>query len=119
MEELWIPIALFAAITIIFSLWFYFRYQARMATQKTFRLALEKGNELSPEFIKQLGEPEPSKDKDLRRGLVWVAIGIAMVILGAAINEPDAMGPMMGSAAFPGLVGIAYLIMWRFGTRKE
>lgn len=119
MEELWIPIALFTAITIIFVVWFYFRYKARMATQKTFRLALEKGNELSPEFIKELGEPEPSKDRDLRRGLIWLAIGIAMVILGFAIGEPDAMGPMTGSAAFPGLVGIAYLIMWRLGTKKE
>jgi Na+/H+ antiporter NhaD/arsenite permease-like protein len=119
MEELWIPISFFAAMTIIFCLWFYFKYKSRMATQKTFRLALEKGSELSPEFIKQLGEPEPSKDKDLRRGLIWVAIGIAMLLLAFGVNEPDAVGPMMGSAAFPGLVGIAYLIMWRFGTRKE
>lgn len=119
MEELWIPIVLFASITIIFCLWFYFRFKARMATQETFRLALEKGSELSPEFVKQLAEPEPSQDRDLRRGLIWLALGIAMVILGVAVNEPDAIGPMIGSAAFPGLVGVAYLIMWRFGTRKE
>ncbi len=119
MEELWIPIVFFVSVTVVFSLWFYFRYKARMATQKTFRLALEKGSELSPEFIKQLAEPEPSKDKDLRRGLVWIALGVAMVLLAYGVNEPYAMGPMMGSAAFPGLIGIAYLVMWRFGTRKE
>jgi hypothetical protein len=118
-EGLWVPIAMFVSLAVIFSLWFYFRYKARLATQKTFRLALEKGNELSPEFIKQLGEPEPSKDKDLRRGLIWLALGIALLILGVAVDEPDAIGPMMGSAAFPGLIGVAYLIMWRFGTRKE
>ncbi len=119
MEELWIPIVFFIAVTVVFSLWFYFRYKARMATQETFRLALEKGSELSPEFIKQLAEPEPTKDKDLRRGLVWMALGVAMLLLAFGINEPDAMGPLMGSAAFPGLIGIAYLGMWRFGTRKE
>ncbi len=119
MEELWIPIVLFIAVTVIFCLWFYFKYRTSMATQETFRLALEKGSELSPEFIKQLAEPEPTRDRDLRRGLIWLALGIALVILGVAINEPDAMGSIVGSAAFPGLIGVAYLIMWRFGARKD
>lgn len=115
----WIPIVFFVAVTVVFSLWFYFKYKARIATQETFRLALDKGSELSPEFIRQLAEPEPSNDKDLRRGLIWIALGVAMLLLAVGVNEPDAMGPMMGSAAFPGLVGVAYLIMWRFGSRKE
>ncbi len=119
MEELWIPIVFFVSVTVAFCLWLYFRYKARLATQETFRLALEKGSELSPEFVKQLAEPEPSKDKDLRRGLIWIALGIALLLLAFGVNEPDAMGPMIGSAAFPGLVGLAYLIMWRFGKRKE
>ncbi len=118
-EGLWVPIVMFVSIAVIFSFWLYFRYKARLATQETFRLALEKGSELSPELIKQLAEPEPAKDRDLRRGLIWAAIGIAMVILAVAIGEPEAMGPIMGSAAFPGLVGVAYLIMWRFGARQE
>ena len=118
-EDMWIPIVMFVSIAVVFSLWFYFRYKARVETQQTFRLALEKGSELTPEFIKQLGEPEPSRDRDLRRGLIWLAMGVALVILGAAINEPDAMGPIMGSAAFPGLIGFAYLAMWRYGARKE
>ena len=118
-EGLWVPIVFFISTAVIFSFWLYFRFKAREATQKTFRLALEKGNELTPELIKQMGDPEPHKDKDLRRGLVWMALGIAMVLLAFGVNEPDAMGPMIGSAAFPGLVGVAYLIMWRFGTRKE
>ena len=118
-EEMLIPIVMFISIAVVFSLWFYFRYKGRVAMQKTLRLALEKGSELSPEFIKQLGEPEPSKDKDLRRGLIWVALGLALATLGVAINDPEAIGPMMGSAAFPAMVGAAYLIMWRYGARKE
>jgi hypothetical protein len=118
-EGLWVPIAMFISVAVIFSFWLYFRYKTRLASQKTFRLALEKGNELTPELVKQLGEPEPSKDRDLRRGLIWLALGIALVIMGFAVNEPEAIGPMTGSAAFPGLIGVAYLIMWRFGARKE
>jgi len=118
-EGLWVPIVMFVSLTVVFSFWFFFRFKSRLATQETVRLALEKGSDLSPELIKQLGEPEPPKDRDLRRGLIWLALGIALVILGFAVDEPDAIGPMIGSASFPGLIGVAYLIMWRFGARKE
>lgn len=118
-EGLWVPIAMFASLAVIFSFWFYFTYKERAATQKTFRTALEKGNELTPELIRQMGKPEPPKDRDLRRGLIWLALGVALVIMGFAVDEPDAIGPMIGSASFPGLIGVAYLVMWRFGARKE
>lgn len=119
MEELLVPIVLFVSTAVTFCVWFYFRHKSRAATQETFRLALEKGSELSPEFIKQLGDPEPHKDRDLRRGLIWLALGLALVILGFTINQPEAIGPIVGSSAFPGLIGIAYLIMWRFGASKQ
>ena len=121
MDEILIPIVMFISIAVIFSLWFYFKYKARVATQRTFQMALEKGSELSPEFIKHLADSEPKRDKDrdLRRGLIWLALGIGLLILGFAINEPEAVGPMTGSAAFPGLIGVAYLIMWRYGASKE
>ncbi len=38
---------------------------------------------------------------------------------GITIDQAEAMGPLLGTAAFPALVGVAYLIMWRFGARKE
>ncbi len=117
-EGLWVPIVLFVSLAVIFSVWFYFKYKSRQETQQTFRMALEKGSELSPELIKQLAEPEPAKDRDLRRGLIWLALGIATAITGVAMNEPAAIGPTLGGAAFPGLIGVAYLIMWRFGARK-
>jgi hypothetical protein len=118
-EEVLIVAIVFSSIALVFGLWLYFGFRARTDTQQTIRLALEKGAELSPEFIKQIGEVEQSKDKDLRRGLIWLALGLALAILGAAINEPDAMGPLLGSAAFPGLIGVAYLAMWRYGARRE
>ena len=118
-EELWIPIASFVAFTIVIVSLVYFKYKTRNATQKTIRLALEKGGELSPEFIKQLGEPEPSKDRDLRRGLIWVATGVATATFAIVLNEPDALGPLLGLSAFPALIGAAYLTMWRFGSRTN
>lgn len=118
MVEEWIPIVMFLVLGLVFVVWFYLKFRTKVEAQQTIRLALEKGTELSPEFIKQIGEPEPPKDRDLRRGMIWIALGLGMVLLALGINEPDAMGPLMGSAAFPTLIGVAYLIMWRYGARK-
>ena len=108
---------MFITLGLVFATWFYLKFRAKVESQQTIRLALEKGNELSPEFIKQIGEPEPPKDRDLRRGMIWIALGLGMVILAVGIDEADAIGPLMGTASFPTLVGIAHLIMWRYGAR--
>ena len=117
--EVLIVATVFFSISLVLGLWVYFRFKGRAERQQTIRLALEKGGELSPEFIKQLEETEPSKDRDLRRGLIWVAIGIATALFGVLVNEPDAIGPLLGIASFPALVGVAYLVMWRYGAGQN
>jgi hypothetical protein len=116
-EEL-IPVVMFISMALTFMVWFYLKFRAKVESQQTIRLALEKGTELSPEFIRQIGEPEPPKDRDLRRGMIWIALGIGMCILALGVNEADATGPLLGSASFPILIGLAYIIMWRYGARK-
>lgn len=118
-DEMMIPIVMFISIAVVFVVWFYFRHRDRMETQRTFRLALEKGSELSPEFIKQLGEPEPSKDRDLRRSLIWFALAFGLVLIGFAVPEPDALRGLLAGAALPFSIGCAYIIMYRYGTKKE
>lgn len=119
MSEEMIPVVMFISIALTFMVWFYLKFRAKSEAQQTIRLALEKGTELSPEFIKQVGEPEPPKDRDLRRGMIWIALGLGMCMLAFGVNEPDAFGPMLGSASFPTLIGLAYLTMWRYGARKQ
>ena len=118
-EEFFIVVTVFGSVALVFGLWVYFNFKGRAEKQQTIRLALEKGNELSPDFIKQLGDDEPSKDRDLRRGLIWLALGLGMVMLSIGVNEPDAIGPMLGAASFPAMIGAAYLVMWRYGARKD
>ena len=119
MNDELIPIVMFISIAVVFVVWFYFRHKDRMETQQTFRLALDKGTELSPEFIKQLGEPEPSKDRDLRRGMIWLALAVGLVLIGVAVPEPDAFRGLLAGAALPFAIGCAYMIMYRYGTKKE
>lgn len=117
-EGIVIPVVMFISMAVVLILWFYFRYRTRMETQLTFRMALDKGSELSPEFIKQLGEPEPDTDRDLRRALVWLAIAVGLVLIGFAVPEPEALRGLLSGAALPFTIGCAYLIMYRYGKKK-
>jgi Domain of unknown function (DUF6249) len=118
-EEL-IPIALFASIAIIFFVFVYFKHRSRVEMQRTLRLALERGTELTPEIINRLGDPEPGKFKDLRLGLIWLALAIGLALCGLAVPDPsgDALRGCLAGAAFPFAIGVAYMILWRYTAAK-
>lgn len=117
-DELWVPIVMFVSVAVVFVFWFYFRYRTRMETQQTFRMALDKGTELSPDFVKHLGEPERSQDQDLRRGLIWLSLAVGLVLIGFAVPDPEALRGLLAGAALPFSIGCAYMIMYRYGKGK-
>ena len=87
-------------------------------------MAIEKGHDLSPELVESLGQPpKPSKDRDLRYSLIWFAIAIGFSVLGGAIGAAEAEEEvfliMTGVAGFPFMMGLAYLIMWKFTERGQ
>jgi len=118
-EEL-IPIALFAVIGIIVWLLAYFKFRTRAEMQQTIRLALEKGNEMSPELLSQL-VPEPDEHRDLRRGLVWLALALGLALCGVFVPDPTghAFRGCMAGAAFPLAIGAAYMIMWMYTSKSK
>ena len=120
MTEETIPIVMFLGLTIVFVALFWFRYRARRDMQETFRTALEKGQELTPEIIDRLGHPKESKHKDPRLGLIWLSLAVGLMLCGFAIpdHSGDALRGILAGAAFPFAIGIAYLILHRF-TDKE
>ena len=114
----WIPISMMIGLTVLFSLFFWFRFRARGEMQQTIRAAIEKGQELSPEIIERLGNPKRPKDKDLRLALIWLASAVGLFLFGAAVSaaetEEHIFTIFSGISAFPLMIGIAYLVMWRF-----
>ena len=122
MEGLWVPIAMFAALTVIISLFFWFRFRARSEMQQTIRSAIDKGQELTPELVESLGKPQkPMKDKDLRLSLIWLAIGSGILLFGAAMGsiEEEVLSIMAGISGLPFMIGLAYLILWRVTEREQ
>ncbi len=115
MSEELIPITMFLGMTVIFVALFWFRYKSRVEMQQTFRAALDKGQELTPEIIDRLGHPKASKDRDLRYGIIWMALAVALIAFGFGIpDEDDVARIFAGIAAFPFALGVAYLILHKF-----
>lgn len=118
MNEFMIPIVMFISMGIVFCVLFWFRYKTKEGMQQTFRAAMEKGQELTPEIIDRLGHPKPAKDKDLRLGIIWIALAIAIVAFGFSIPDDDEVARIfMGIASFPLVIGIAYLILNKITDR--
>ena len=113
---------MFAGLTVIISLFFWFRNRARGDMQQTIRAAIDKGQELTPELVESLGSPQkPSKHKDLRLALIWGAIALGIALFGFAMSsiEEEVFSIMLGISAFPFMLGLAYLIMWRVTEREQ
>ena len=115
MHEVWIPIVMFISIAVVVALAMYFGFRTKHEMQATARAALDKGHELSPEFIAKLGDALPSPKSDLRRGILAMSLGVALVAFGFLLGEEDAQGPLMAVAAFPFIIGVAYLGLHKFG----
>lgn len=114
-HETWIPLSMFIGLSVVLSLWVWFRYKAKRDLQMTIRTAIEKGQGLSPELIENLVNPPVSPQRDLRRGIIGVGLAIAVALFAVFIGEEDAYGPLMGVAMFPLSIGAGFLLLHRFG----
>jgi hypothetical protein len=114
-NEVWVPLSMFIGLALVLSLWVWFRYKAKRDLQQTIRTAIEKGEGLSPELIESLVNPPVSPQRDLRRGTISVLTAVAIALFALFVNEDDAVGPLIGIAMFPLSIGVAFLLMHRFG----
>ena len=112
-----VPSILFLVLGTVLVLFFWFRYRMRGEMQQTIRTAIDKGQELTPEIIERLGSPKPPKDRDLRRGIITVALAVALVLFGSMIPEDEAQQVFVGIASFPFCLGVAFFILHFFSGR--
>ncbi len=119
MSDQMIPITMFLGMTVVFGMIVWFRYRNRSDVQQTIRAALDKGHELSPEFIDRLGHPKPAKDKDLRIGIVWLSLAAGLVLIGFAVPEPEALRGTLAGAALPFCIGVAFLLMHKISDKDD
>lgn len=120
MEEVFVPIALFSVAPVIVWIVSHFGARKRATIHETLRLAIEKGQELSPEMMEKMSLLTDPVRADLRKGVLFLAIGAAFGFLGwmVGFEEGEAIMPMIGVASFPVFIGLAYLGLW-LGSRGK
>ncbi len=114
-----IPIVMFLVLGAAVCVYLVLKFRLRKEVQATYRLALEKGSQLSPEVLEAISGDAPKPQQDLRRGLFWAAIGGALAIAGLVQGEPEAIRPVLGVAALPLLIGAAYLGLWILAREEQ
>jgi Flp pilus assembly protein TadB len=114
-----VPIVALLSIATVPVLYFYFRYRSRQESQSTLRAAIERGLELTPELLQQLGEPAQRKDADLRRGVLTMAVGVGLAAFGLLQGDPEVFLRLRAGGALFFIIGLALLALWRFSNGRQ
>ncbi len=127
---------LFASIVAIIVGPGYLKSRERRDMQETVRRAIDKGQPLPPEVIevmsKDVSKNLPSRTRDIRRGVIWLASGIGIAAFSAisdatwnhndgpfSSDAPFAGGPLLGFAAIPITIGLAFIVLSFFNKNKD
>jgi hypothetical protein len=123
--------AVFGTITAIIVGPTWLKSREKREMQSTLRHALDKGQTLPPEVIDALTQDVsrnlPSRTRDIRRGIIWLAVGIGIaafgVITGADFNG-DAWDQgldtgLLGVSAIPITIGLAFIVLSFFNKNKD
>jgi len=131
MTPILIVLIIFSAITAVVFGPTYMKSREKRDIQATVRHAIDKGQALPPELIdamtRDVASKLPSRTRDLRRGVIWVAVGVGI----AAFSVLSDMGwdhgndwheignGLLGIAAIPTTIGLAFIILSFFNPNKD
>ena len=121
--EILVPLGFFAMIVAIVLVPSFYKSRERAEMQQTVRHALDKGQPLPPELVDAIARSTKrpaTAHTDLRTGVIWVAVALGVATFGWATSyvENEAMHPLMGMAAIPGFIGLAFIILSFFNKTK-
>ena len=130
MTPILIVAIVFSAITAIVFGPSYLKSREKREMQTTVRHAIDKGQDLPPELIdamtRDVASKLPSRTRDLRRGVIWLAVGIGFAAFSYLSNLgwsdhdiQEATAAMMGLAAIPVTIGLAFIVLSFFNPNKE
>ncbi len=123
-NEVFIPIAFFLMIVGVVWLFQHFGMRKRAEAFETLRLAIEKGQPLTPETLQSMARMS-SPIADLRRGIVFISIAAGFAAFATTIgwNEQgdvrDVVRGLYGVAMFPLFVGLGFLGLHIFANESR
>ncbi len=116
MEGILVPISMFAMLAIVIPAYFYWNHKNRLSIMDTVQKAIDSGQELSQEMLMQLGAAANPKMRDLRRGIIFLSLGIAGLLCSLFFGEPDVVNGIRAGSVFPLMLGLGFLLVWKLNT---
>jgi hypothetical protein len=114
------PFLMIIAIVVVPA---WLKSRERREMQATLRTAIDRGQPLPPEIVDAMTKNvkvAPTSLSDMRTGIIWIAVGLGIAVLGFMIGyeEAEAFHPMVGIAAIPVIIGAAYVALSFFNPNK-
>lgn len=108
-----IPIVMFIMIGVAVLGYFYWNHKNRADIMATVQKALDSGSALSAELLTQLGAAVNPRIRDLRRGVLFLAVGIAALLCSLFFDEVEVVNGIRAGSMFPLLLGAGFLLVWK------
>ena len=109
-------LTIFGAPVLIVAFIMYFGFSKSRMQHRTIRMLAEKGQPIPADL---LAPPAPAvrQRSDMRRGIVLVMVGIALMICFGAWNEWE--GGAWAIGVIPFVIGLGYLLVWKLEGDKK
>ena len=108
-----VPIVLFIVLGFVLIAYFYWNHRNRAGIMETVQKAIEAGKDFTPEMLDRLGAAVNPKMRDLRRGVVFLALGIATFLCSLFFDIDQVVNGLRATAVFPLMLGLAFLLVWK------
>lgn len=108
-----VPIVMFIMLGIVIIGYFYWNHKNRLSIMDTVQKAIDTGKELTPELLVQLGAAVDPKIRDMRRGIVFLSLGIAGLLCSLFFSDPEVINGIRAATVFPLMLGVGFLIVWK------
>lgn len=117
--EILIPAIVFSTIIILSILLLGYKYKTKKLFLSMTNDSLKNNPDISPEVIREIADQVLRPSSDVKKGLLLMGVSAA-ILVGSFIADFPQNGRMdlndmiNGIAAFPGVIGIVYLLLAKF-----
>ena len=111
-----IPIIMFIVLGVITLGYFYWNHKNRQAVMDTVQKAIDTGGEFSPDLLAQLGAAVNPRVRDLRRGIIFLALGLAGLLCSLFFDDTTVVNGIRAGSMFPLLLGGGFLLVWKLNS---
>lgn len=124
----WIVFIIFGVIAAIVVGPSYLKSREKRDMQLTVRHAIDKGQDLPPELVEAMTRDVqrnlPSRTRDIRRGIIWLAVGFGIAAFSLVSNVGGWEGKnvdsgLLGIACIPATIGLAFLLLSFFNKNRD